>query len=156
MILLRHAWLLVALLLVAAPGDLRAAEQPPAPPAADVTPDPWPKRLQEGGVTYTVFQPQLDSWDGYRLAAHAAVSVLPDGSKDATFGVVDLTAVTVVDRVGRAVSFEDVKVVRSSFPSAPADADRNGAHIQTAITTGVTTMSLDRLEQSLKVIAQQD
>ncbi|MGA8890539.1 MAG: hypothetical protein WB493_03150 [Anaeromyxobacteraceae bacterium] len=150
--LARRAWPLFALLLVAAPGSPRAQEPQPPPPAADVTPDPWPKRLQEGGVTYTVFQPQLDSWDGYRLAAHAAVSVLPDGSKDATFGVVDLTAVTVVDRVGRAVSFDDVKVVRSSFPSAPADADRNGAHIQTAITTGVTTMSLDRLEQSLRVI----
>jgi hypothetical protein len=51
-----------------------------------VTPDPWPRIIDEGGVKYTIFQPQLDSWDGYHFAAHAAVSVLPAGLKEPTFG----------------------------------------------------------------------
>src|SRR5262249_457569 len=46
------------------------------PPAENVTPDPWPKVLKQDNSTYTLFQPQLDSWDGYSFAAHAAVSVL--------------------------------------------------------------------------------
>jgi hypothetical protein len=47
------------------------------PQAGEVTPDPWPRIIDEGGVKYTIFQPQLDRWDGYRFAAHAAVSSLP-------------------------------------------------------------------------------
>ena len=58
------------------------------PDGSQVTPDPWPKVVKQDGATYTLFQPQLDSWDGYNIAAHAAVSVLPSGAKDPTFGVI--------------------------------------------------------------------
>jgi hypothetical protein len=103
-----------------------AAQAPaPMPPASAVTPDPWPKVLDQGGVTYTVFQPQLDSWDGYDIEAHSAVSVLPDGTKDATFGVVDLKANTIVDRTARSVAFQNVQVVKATFPSAPYWAARS-------------------------------
>ena len=135
-----------------------AAQAPapgPMPPASAVTPDPWPKTLAQGGATYTVFQPQLDSWDGYAIQAHAAVSVLPDGTKDAIFGVVELTGVTLVDRTARSVAFQGIQVVKSTFPSAPADAGKYGAAIQQAVTGGPSTMSLDRLEESLKVIGAQ-
>lgn len=143
---------LVALAISSATAAAQAPAPGPMPPASAVTPDPWPKVLDLGGVTYTVFQPQLDSWDGYRIQAHAAVSVLPDGTKDATFGVVELQAVTVVDRTARSVSFQGIQVIDAKFPSAPADAQRYGAAIQQAVTGGPSTMSLDRLEQSLKVI----
>ena len=46
------------------------------PDGSQVTPDPWPKIVKQAGATYTLYQPQLDSWDGYNFAAHAAVSVL--------------------------------------------------------------------------------
>jgi len=149
--------LFAALALLLLPAASRAQPAPaagpgPQPPAAEVTPDPWPRTLDEGGVTYTIFQPQLDSWDGYRYAAHAAVSVLADGSKDPTFGVVEITAVTVVDKLARSVAFQDIQVVKSTFPSAPASAAGYGAALQAAVAGGPSTMSLDRLEESLKVI----
>jgi len=78
-----------------------------------------PRSLHQGTLTFTVFHPQLDTWDGYRIAAHAAVSVLPDGSKDPTFGVVEIAAVTVVDKLVRSVAFQDVQIVKSTFPGAP-------------------------------------
>jgi hypothetical protein len=142
----------LAVLVLAPVASAQAPSPAEMPPASAVTPDPWPRTLQQGGMTYTVFQPQLDSWDGFSYAAHAAVSVLPDGSKDAVFGVVNLTASTVVDKQARSVAFQNVQVVKSSFPSAPANAARYGVAIQAALATGASTMSLDRLEQSLKVI----
>jgi hypothetical protein len=149
----------VVLLVLAMAPEARAqssgGDPGPVPPASSVTPDPWPKALHEGTLTYTIFQPQLDSWDGYRIAAHAAVSVLADGSKDATFGVVEITAVTVVDRQARSVVFQDIQIAKSTFPSAPSQASAYGAAIQEAVSGGPSTMSLDRLEQSLKVIDAQ-
>ena len=133
----------------------QATPPEPIPPASAVTPDPWPKTLAQDGMTYTVFQPQLDSWDGYAIEAHAAVSVLADGTKDAIFGAVELKAVTVVDRTARSVAFQGIQVSKATFPSAPGDAARYGAALQQAVTGGPSTMSLDRLEQSLKVIGAQ-
>src|SRR5512134_16234 len=42
------------------------------PPAEEVTPDPWPRMAEIGGANYSIYQPQMDSWDGHRLAARAA------------------------------------------------------------------------------------
>ena len=35
------------------------------PPANEVTPDPWPKTVKEESATFTLYQPQLDNWDGH-------------------------------------------------------------------------------------------
>ena len=99
------------LLAVAVTGSVLA--QGPAaatagqPATAQATGDRWPKTAELDGATYTVYQPQLDSWDTLNLAAHAAVSVLAPGSQTPAFGVLKLTAKTKVDRLARTVSFTD-------------------------------------------------
>ena len=98
----------------------QAPSDTPAPaPAEAPSPDPWPKTAQSGGATYTMYQPQLDSWDQYDLSAHAAVSVLPSGAKDPVFGVVEITAKTHVSRYTRTVEFNKLKVERVKFPTVP-------------------------------------
>src|SRR5208283_3655910 len=62
------------------------AQAPGGPPPA--SPDPWPKSAELNGTKYTIYQPQLDSWNDYAYQAHAAVSVLAAGSKDPVFGVI--------------------------------------------------------------------
>jgi hypothetical protein len=47
-----------------------------------VPPDPWPKSAEANGTRFTIYQPQLDSWDDDHYQGHAAVRVLPAGSKD--------------------------------------------------------------------------
>src|SRR4029077_19672501 len=114
------------------------------PPAAAVTPSPWPKIVKQGGATYTLFQPQLDSWDGYNFAAHAAVSVLPAGAKTADFGVIEITAKTHVSKEARVVHFMDVMVVKATFPGTPDKAIAYQHGFQTMVAGGKSTMSLDR------------
>jgi hypothetical protein len=63
------------------------------PAAADVTPDTWPKTLSLGTTKYTIYQPQLETWDGGGLTGRAAVSVGEDNAAP-TFGVINVTAVT--------------------------------------------------------------
>ena len=121
------------------------------PPASQVTPDPWPKVRRFDGWTYTLYQPQLDKWDGYNFEAHAAVSALPPGSKDPVFGAIEITAVTDVARVARTVHFRDIRITRAVFPSVPAEAAAYQRAFQAIVSNGPSTMSLDRLEISLSI-----
>ena len=126
-----------------------APETPP--PASEVTPDPWPQSADVGGTKYTLYQPQIDSWDNYIYKAHAAVSVLPAGSKDPIFGVIELTAYTVVDKTARAVHFENLTITKTMFPSAPSMAATYQQTLQTLLAQGPATMSLGRLEAAVAI-----
>ena len=68
----------------------RPAPPPAAAPAAQpgATNAPWPRESAEGGQTYTVYQPQIEKWDGTRLHARAAFSVESATSPLEHFGVV--------------------------------------------------------------------
>jgi hypothetical protein len=125
------------------------------PPASEVTPDPWPKTMNlrgsSGSATYTMYQPQLDNWDGYRIGAHAAVSVLPPGEKEPVFGVVDITANTHVEKQSRTVDFQDIEITKATFPTTPDKADAYRQGIKSMLANGPSTMSLDRLNAMLAV-----
>jgi len=56
-----------------APGTVAAppGSVTPAPPA----PDPWPRQVQLSHAVLTVYQPQVDSWQGNQLAFRAVVAV---------------------------------------------------------------------------------
>ncbi|HXJ78401.1 MAG TPA: autotransporter [Candidatus Methylomirabilis sp.] len=121
------------------------------PDPAAVTPDPWPKVVKQGNATYTLYQPQMDSWDGYNFAAHAAVSVLPAGARAPDFGVIDITANTHVFRLFRVVHFTDIAVVKATFPATPDKAVAYQQGFQTMVAGGPSTMSLDRLQAELSI-----
>ena len=75
---------LLSLLLAASIGIAPVANAQPEqtqPPAAQITPDPWPKLREIAGVKYTLYQPQVDKWDGYNFEAHAAVAVVPPAAR---------------------------------------------------------------------------
>ena len=123
--------------------------------AAQATGDRWPKTAQLDGATYTVYQPQLDSWDSFNLAAHAAVSVLPPGSQNPVFGVLKLTAKTKVDRLARTVYFTDTTVQSAIFPSAPNWATSYQQAFQALFVKGPFTVALDRMEAALAILNAQ-
>jgi hypothetical protein len=121
------------------------------PPPSEVTPDPWPKSATQNGTQYTIFQPQLDSWDDYHYAAHAAVQVIPAGTKSPVFGVIEITATTIVDRPNRVVHIENLTIAEAKFPSQPQQAPLWRAEMQQIASSGPSTMSLGRLEQAVRI-----
>src|SRR5215475_5465683 len=94
----------------------------PAPP----NPDPWPRQVQLSNAMLTVYQPQVDSWQGNQLAFRAAVAAKASGANAETFGVVWGSARTEVDRVARRVTLEDLRLTRSNFPTLP---DKGAAYL---------------------------
>jgi len=135
---------------LAAPAQQQAAPAP-QPSAQDVTPDPWPKTAKLAGATYSIYAPQLDSWDYYHYASHAAVSVLPAGAKDPVFGVIWVTANSLVDRQSKSVELVGLKVTKVNFPSAASSASKYQQDFQTVLAGKTATLPLARLEADLAI-----
>ena len=100
----------------------------PAAPAAAGAPaasrqgtgnTPWPREATVGDQTYTVYQPQIEKWDGTRLSARAAVSIESAASPTEHFGVVWFSARAEVDKVNRLVALTDFRIDKVAFPSQP-------------------------------------
>ncbi len=141
--------LIFPMLLVSARTIAQNVEE--QPPAGEVTPDKWPKTAEVDGAKWTIYQPQLESWDGYHLQAQAAVSVLEPGAKDPIFGVLKATAVTEVDRLSRIVHFYNLKIESVNFPSVPDKAAQFQNTLQTMLSQATLAPSLDRMQAALAV-----
>ncbi|MFO1313353.1 MAG: autotransporter [Burkholderiales bacterium] len=152
----------VCLAVVCSAGNAWA--QAPAAPASNAAAssaqpaggDRWPKSAELSGATYTMFQPQLDSWDGSTMAAHAAVTVQAPGSQQPVFGVLNMTASTRVDKLARTVYLTDLKVADAKFPSAASWASSYRDAFQSLLTKAPLTIALDRVEAALAVLKAQD
>ena len=146
------ALLVIGVVFASSTGFAAAPEPAPAPsPPAD---EGWPRQFSSGGTSLTVYQPQLDAWDGRRLQSHAAVAVRPQGAADSIFGVIWISAQTDVDKENRLVDLEDIELPKASFPSAPGS---EGAYLETfrrELPKRSRTIALDRLEASLAILEE--
>ena len=104
------------------------------------------------GAKYAMYQPQLKDWDGYHLKALAAVSVLPAGTQEPIFGVIDIAAVTEVDRQSRVVSFYDIKITKLNLPASPNNtSDFQDGFLTLLSSASTAAPSLDRMQAALAV-----
>ncbi len=112
----------------------------------------WPHVVFRNGVTNTIYQPQLQSWDYVTLKAISAVSVQPQGAEQPTFGTIQFNARTRVDRAERTVYLEQLEITQCLFPSAPTQAPIYLATMRSLLPGAVTSISLDRMEASLAIL----
>jgi glycosyltransferase A (GT-A) superfamily protein (DUF2064 family) len=89
----------------ATPPTAQAPEQTaPLPKLADPIDGGWPREVPTSAGTFTVYQPQLDSWDGSRLAVYAALSLKEKEDSAPLYEVVWADGLTVVDKESRLVT----------------------------------------------------
>ena len=106
----------------------------------------WPKEFNSGQQKVLIYQPQVDSWDGFNLTAHSAMAVEGSGKDDSIYGVTYFTAHTLVDKESRQADLQDIKITETSFPS---DQDQEAKYkdvVQNTFAKKAATISLDRLE----------
>ncbi len=149
----RFAIILAAALAAASPitaqVEGRTVFSPPPVPPAD---SGWPRIVPTGADTFTVYQPQLESWEGNQLAARMAVSVLPSGTRDSVFGVVEFSARTEVDKANRTVFLEAMKLTSVKFPFSPDRETAYRAELASKLPAKSHAIMLDRLEAELQVL----
>jgi hypothetical protein len=111
----------------------------------------WPRQFLSGTATFSVYQPQVDTWQGNRLDVRAAVAVQDTAAAEPAFGVIWLSARTDVDKTSRIVSLDNLQITKASFPTAPGSRGKWQATLQRLLPEGYRTIALDRLESDLTV-----
>jgi hypothetical protein len=135
--------LIVGALLVGSPFAI-AQQAQQSNVAGDLS---WPRGFDVGGDQLEVYQPQIESWQGDRIAGRAAIAVGPkDGAP--TYGVAHFTARAAVDKTAGTVTLGGIVIDKVDVPTAPAQAQRLQAVLQQQLpATGITT-ALDHLQTS--------
>ena len=133
------ALLVTAMLVAVTSCTFTVAAQPAADPG-------WPRVLQQDGKQLTVYQPQVDYWNGYTNLHFRCVIAVEGVSPEEQFGTVEEDAMTLMDRAARVVAL--VAWNRQvSFPNRPDDVVASLRQVveQLAPSGKVTTVSLDRV-----------
>ncbi|MXI49427.1 autotransporter [Pseudomonas moraviensis] len=127
------------------------AAAPAAKPNAAPSEPTWPQVISSGKSKLTVYQPQLDSWDGYTLNARAAVEATAADGKS-TYGIVQFSAHTLVDKATRWVALDQYKIIKADFPADAKQADTWLAILEKDAESRKKTISLDQLEAAVGVL----
>jgi len=77
----------------------------------------WPRKASHGEETISMYEPQLEAWEGDELRAYAALALASKSDKSAKYGVVWFTARTEVDKVNRQVTLDDFQITKVKFPT---------------------------------------
>ena len=86
--------------------------------------DPWPREIKVKEGKVVIYQPQLESFQGDKVAVRAAVSVQKTDMKAPVFGVVWFDGRVATDRDKRTVEFREIKVTKIKFPNAQPEQER--------------------------------
>jgi len=135
--------------LLAMPAVLLAADAP--------QPSRWPMHATASdGSDVTIFQPQLDSFEGDTLTSHAAVAVVPANQQEPVYGAIWLQSRIETDRVARTVHIVDVNVTKVLFPTPGSVlAQPLSDAVRQAILSHAIVISLDHLLVSVETIKKE-
>jgi hypothetical protein len=133
-----------------------AAQPPPVvqPPSADEA--GWPRHFAASGVAFEVYQPQVERWDGTNLTADAAVVAQPAGQAQPVYGMVRVTAYTVVDEAGATVLLENLTVTDARFPAALDQEQAWLDRLRSLAPRSVRRVSLAALQAGAAQVAARD
>ncbi|MGA3066869.1 MAG: hypothetical protein ABSF29_08490 [Tepidisphaeraceae bacterium] len=108
------------------------------------------------GAGVTIFQPQLEDFQGDQIKAHAAIAVVMPGQQQPTYGAVWLQSQVSTDRVARTVQIIQVTVTRTLFPSLDQPTSQSIADAVTqALMANPPTLSLDQLLAMLQAVQKE-
>jgi len=112
----------------------------------------WPRVVEADTLTFTVHQPQLESWDGYQVEAYAAIEVKIPDIENQVYGAAFITAKTSIDKTDRMVEFGDIEVPRAVFPSLPEKTEEFLKILRDKVMPESRLIALDRFEAALAVM----
>jgi hypothetical protein len=120
----------------------QVAAQPASKPATDKG---WPRTFASGADTFSVYQPQVEKWDGNRVYLYSAVEVRNKTAKSSNYGVIWFNARTEVDKLNRSVTLDQVEITKVNFPAEPSKNSDLTQLLNTKLPNLTKIVSLDRL-----------
>lgn len=110
---------------------------------------PWPREAEVGDEKISLYQPQLDSWEGDEIRAYAALALQNKQDRNIKYGVVWFTARTEVDKVNRQVMLDNFQITKVQFPTMSSKEAQYQTFLQEKLPGKTKIIALDRLETAL-------
>ena len=115
----------------------------------------WPRVVQQGDATLTIYTPQVEKLEGDEFESRAAVQVetrvAGEPKPRTTYGVAWIHARTEIDKEAGLVTLDDIEITRVSFPG---DTEHEGDY--QAMIRGLVarqkTVSLARIQANLAIV----
>jgi Nucleotidyl transferase len=150
------AWIVASCLLASGSPPGKAAQPASVPSGGGTASGPsdewgWPRQINSGGTTITIYQPQLDAWSGNQLTGRAAVAVQTAASASPTYGVIWFSARTEVDKQAGTVTLDSYQITKSSLPAATGGGPDELQLIRQNFGTVTGTLPIEQLEADLTV-----
>ena len=125
--------------------SLSIAQYTPAPQ------DPgWPRQITKNGARLVYYQPQIESWQDYKiLKCEIAFALTPKDGQE-VLGVASLSSSTLVDKEAHTVYMRDVSVNSVRFPGAAQGSTQLEVLFRDMVPKGGETYSLDRIMAELQ------
>ena len=115
----------------------------------------WPRDIKFKKGTITIYQPQIEQFEGDKIEARAALMVKQDDQAP-VFGAMWFTTRAVTDRDNHLITFDEIEVQSMKFPEGD---EENVEKLKNALTdklSGISlTMSLDRFATSIEHLQDQ-
>jgi len=112
----------------------------------------WPRDVYAPDGTIVVYQPQIETFDGDRLTARAAVAFEPRDGQEPVYGAMWFESRVATDRDQRLATFYDATVTRAMFPYVD---DRRTEDLRRRVVDEMqywdSTITLDRLVALLEL-----
>src|SRR6266446_10068559 len=106
----------------------------------------WPRQFEDNGIKVSIFEPQIEKWEGNDFQTRSAVAVTPAGSNAPIYGVFWMKARADVDKAARIVTLNDIEVPRANFPSTPNLQSTYLSLIRKHVPLASKMIALDHLE----------
>lgn len=141
------------LLPIASPIVLAANASTSAPAARKLDSLSWPRNFDVSGEHVELYQPEIEKWDGTRIAGRAAVAI---GAKDGTptYGVARFSARADIDKPSSLVQLSDIQIDSVDVPTRPDAADRIRQTLISRLSPKGLTVPLEELQASYAVSQQ--
>jgi hypothetical protein len=140
---------------LAAQGTPPPAQAPkqsaPLPKLAEPLDGGWPREVKTSAGVITAYQPQVDAWDGSRVALYAAVSLKEKEDAAPIYRVVWAEGHTTVDKEARLVTLTNREFKKVAFPSHP---EKNAPLLEVVrkeVAPVTRSLALDRFVALLEV-----
>ncbi len=123
--------------------------------AQDDTKFSWPREIQRDDKVTTIYQPQLESFEGNVLTGRMALSY-KEGDGDLQFGALWFSAKMDTDLEYRTATLNSMKITQTRFPDVPEEqAEKFSRALEKEMESWDIEMSLDRLLASMEMVEKQ-
>ena len=113
----------------------------------------WPKMLiTPNGGRLTLYQPELEKFNGVDVSARMPVSYKPEG-KEEIYGIIWTESRVIIDRNNKLVKIKDIQITKAKYPNATDEkTEKVEKFLNDQLAENGMLISLERFRNSIAII----